>query len=349
MPVRAHRPAATGLHAGARYTRVGLSTGGPAGGDTVARIYALVAPEMAESERLLHAQLDPAIPAVAEIGRYLAGAGGKRLRPLVTALGARAVGLTSSPARLMCVGELVHLGSLLHDDVVDEGQERRGLPAAQRVYGNPGVILTGDYCVASGLTVAAEEAGAAAVTRLARTVMAMSEGEVTQLLAAGQLKADLATYLEIIQKKSAALIAWCAASGAWAAGDASAAEALWTYGEKVGAAFQITDDVLDYAGERRLTGKRAGRDLAEPKLTLPLLLAMERIPGLRERLLAAPPAEDELPALLEAVRASGACDDALASAREWVEQGVAALGALPDTPARSALIALAHYLVERIR
>ncbi|MCB9765279.1 MAG: polyprenyl synthetase family protein [Alphaproteobacteria bacterium] len=338
MQVQLHRPSPTGLHAGAPRTFI----------QPLPEIVQLVAAEMAEAERQLRESLASTVPAVAEIGRYLAGAGGKRLRPLLTGLGARAAGHAGPIARLMCVGELVHLGSLLHDDVVDSGIERRGLPAAQRVYGNPGVILTGDFCVARGLAIAADEAGLTAATGLARTVAAMSEGEIQQLLNAGRLDLPVADYYEVIDKKSASLIAWCASAGAWAVGNTAAADALAEYGRQVGLGFQIADDVLDYIGKRTLTGKPRGLDLAQRKPTLPLLLALDRVDGLRERL-AAPPADEELDELLVLVRDSGAVTDALRCARQHVSDSLTALAPLPDSPAKRALVALAHHLVERTR
>ena len=338
MQIQASRPAPTGLHAGAPRTTIA----------DVEAIFALVAAEMGLAEAEIHNQLQVTIPAVSEIGRYLAMAGGKRLRPLLTLLGAKAVGFDGDIGSLAAIGELLHLGSLLHDDVVDEGQERRGKKAAQRVYGNPAVILTGDYCVARGLLLAAEHGGHEAVTKLAWTVTAMSEGEVTQLLNRGNLDLDVETYMDIVHKKSATLIAWCAAAGSWGSSDAAAAEALYTYGLNVGTAFQITDDVLDYTGERADTGKHRGRDLAERKMTLPLLIAMERIDGLRDQLRSGDPSENEIPALLESVQAVGATDEALNRARLLVREGLEALEVLPETPYRTALEQLAHHLVDRI-
>jgi octaprenyl-diphosphate synthase len=338
MQPQVQRPRPTGLHAGARRTTI----------SDVAEIFALVAEEMAETEITLQQQLQLTIPAIAEIGSYLALSGGKRLRPLLTALGARAVGFEGDMAKLCSVGELLHLGSLLHDDVVDDGRERRGQPAAQRVYGNPAVILTGDFCVARGLQLAAEHAGHTAVTQLAATVATMSEGEVTQLLNAGNLDLGPETYLEIVHKKSATLISWCAAAGAWGAGNAEAAQALVSFGNSIGSAFQITDDVLDYTGTKSATGKRRGRDLAERKMTLPLIIAMARIPGLKDRLRAGDPSPERIPALIESVLECGATEAALQEARTRVQTGIAALDTLPDTPYRSGLVALAHKLVERV-
>ena len=338
MQIQASRPAPSGLHAGAPRTTIA----------DVGAIFDLVSDEMELTETEIHNQLQVTIPAVSEIGRYLALAGGKRLRPLLTVLGAKAVGFTGNIGCLSAIGELLHLGSLLHDDVVDEGQERRGKKAAQRVYGNPAVILTGDYCVARGLLLAAEHGGHKAVTKLAWTVTAMSEGEVTQLLNRGNLDLDVETYMDIVYKKSATLIAWCVAAGAWGSENQTAAEALYTYGLSVGTAFQITDDVLDYIGEDSETGKRRGRDLAERKMTLPLLIAMERIDGLRDQLRNGDPSPEDIPALIEAVESVGATEEALKRARDLVSEGLEALAVLPETPHRKALEQLAHHLVDRI-
>ena len=293
--------------------------GGQAMPSPVLRCIELVASEMQQSEEELHQLLSPTLPIIEEIQAYLASAGGKRLRPLITALGARAVNAQGSIARLMCVGELLHLGSLLHDDVVDDGVERRGKPAAQRVYGNPASVLAGDVCLAKSISLASKEAGLTAVQHLAEAVVGMAEGEVLQLQHIGNLDLDLATYTDIIQRKSARLIAWCAAAGAWREGKEDLAQALMQYGIEVGIAFQITDDVLDYIGDKRLTGKRRGKDLAEGKLTLPLVIALNASPSLRERLQRGLPSPERIPALIEEVCASEAPQQALEMARERVE------------------------------
>jgi octaprenyl-diphosphate synthase len=327
--VRRGRPA--GVHADAPLTRV----------RTAQDAFALAGPALAACELRLAQEVGSEVAVVAAIGSYLAEAGGKRLRPLLTALGSGAVGYEAPIDGLMCVGEMIHLGSLLHDDVVDDGALRRGKPAAQRVYGNAAVILTGDFCLARAVFLAATEGGHAAVTRLAAAVTAMAEGEVLQLQRAGDLDTSLGDYLEMIDKKSAALIAWCASAGALAMGDAAAAEVLERYGRAVGVAFQITDDVLDYGGP---TGKPPGQDLRERKLTLPLVCAMQRIPTLRPRLDAA---DADIPALAAEIRASGALDAALDEARARVDGALALLDALHPGPFRDALVVLGRYLVER--
>ncbi len=326
----------------ARARGVGLEAGAPLTWvRTPAEAFALVGADMAAAEVRLGELVGSEVAVVTAIGAYLAASGGKRLRPLLTALGAGAVGHAPSPD-LLCVGEMIHLGSLLHDDVVDEATERRGRPAAHRLYGNAGVILTGDFSLARAVLLAATAGGHLAVTRLAEAVTAMAEGEVLQLQRAGDLSTTRAEYLETIDKKSAALISWCAAAGAYAStgpGDPTA-DVLARYGREIGVAFQITDDVLDYQPG---TGKPVGQDLREKKLTLPLLLAMDREPGLRVRV----ERGDDVSALCATVRGCRALDDALAEARARVESAIALLAALPPGPCVDALVVLGRHLVDR--
>ena len=331
------RPQPAGVAAGAPRTRVRPPL----------HAWELVAQDMAQAELKLHTLLGSYADEISGAGSYLAEAGGKRIRPLLTALGARAVGVEGDMTRLMCVGELIHLGSLLHDDVVDDAATRRGRAAAQHVHGNALVILTGDFCLARGVLLASEEGGHACVSSLAEAVLAMSEGEVLQLRRAGSLKTTKQEYLDIIDRKSAALIAWCSAVGAHVLNDEEKAEAMEAFGRAVGVAFQITDDVLDYGGLQGETGKGIGKDLRDRKLTLPLLIALERDPGLRLALAEAPSDED-LPALVARVRETGALEQALTEARAWVDKSLKHLDVLPPSPHRSALEDLARYLADRV-
>jgi octaprenyl-diphosphate synthase len=281
---------------------------------------------------------------VPSVAGYLLDAGGKRLRPALTALGARAAGLTGSIARLMCVGELIHLGSLLHDDVVDDAEVRRGLIAAHRLHGPATTVLTGDFCLARAVLLAAEEGGFSAVTGLSRAVTEMAEGEVLQLRNAGNLDCTRDDYLDVIDRKSAALIAWCASAGALAQDNSGAAEALSTFGRAVGRAFQVTDDVLDYSEG---TGKKPGADLRECKLTLPLLYAIEVDMGLKAEVEKGLRDQAQLEDWMHRVRDSGGLTRALDDAHRWVDGGVESLDALPHSIHRDALAVLGRYLVER--
>jgi octaprenyl-diphosphate synthase len=306
----------------------------------------LVADELRAAEEMLRTLVGADVTAVTAIAHYLADSGGKRLRPALTALGARAAGLDAISVRLMCCGELIHLGSLLHDDVVDQGDIRRGRPSAHVVYGNAVSVLAGDFCVARAICAASEEGGGRVGAALARTVAEMAEGEVLQLQRAGDLSNTRETYLGIIDRKSASLIAWCASAGALSADLDDRAAALAIYGRAIGRAFQIADDVLDY---HTSTDKLPGADLRERKVTLPLLYAMDSVPGLRARLAEGAPSNGELSSWLVRVRASGALEAALSDARTWVEEGIDALDTLPPGPAREALIVLGHAVVERTK
>jgi octaprenyl-diphosphate synthase len=277
---------------------------------------------------------------------YLIEAGGKRLRPALTALGASAVGASDQLAMLMCVGEMIHLGSLLHDDVVDLAGERRGQPAAHHMAGNAATILSGDYCLARAVLVASEVGGHEAVTALARAVTAMAEGEVLQLRLTGNLDASEADYFQVIERKSAALIAWCSAAGAYQLGDHAGAAALNRYGHNVGIAFQITDDVLDYS---KGTGKQSGADLREGKITLPLMYAMSQFDGLREELTEGTLSDERLAYWIAQIRGSEVLEQALDVANNYVSEGIVALDGLAPSEARSALEVLGTYLVERLK
>jgi octaprenyl-diphosphate synthase len=330
-PATREHPA--GVKAGAPLTRL----------EDVVGALALVDDDLKASEEQLTKLIHSDVAAVPAVGGYLVDAGGKRLRPALTALGAMVCGGHDRLHELMCVGELIHLGSLLHDDVVDDGSRRRGRDATHRVYGNAVTVLTGDFCLARAVWLAAEAGGHGTVTALARAVTEMAEGEVLQLQRAGDLDCTYEDYLDVVERKSAALISWCAAASAWDA-DIATAEALAGYGRAVGVAFQITDDVIDY---RTGTGKVPGADLRERKVTLPLLLAMEHTPDIRERLKMGSPTDAEVIQLIADITASGALSNALDAAHGFVEDGLLALNTLPDSDGRRALEVLGRYLVER--
>lgn len=328
-PPKRTRPA--GLQAGAPLTRIE----GPA--DALA----LVAPDLAAAEHVLHDLIISDVAEVPQIAGYLLESGGKRLRPALTALARVAIGMPSPLPRLMCVGELLHLGSLLHDDVVDDGELRRGRPTAHRMAGAPISVLTGDFCLARAMLLAAEEGGLLAVTALGRTVTQMAEGEVLQLKRTHDRDTDQQGYLEVVDRKSAALIAWCVAAPAYVTRDTEAAMGLERFGRGVGRAFQLTDDVLDF---RPGTGKTVGADVREGKVTLPLILALSTDPGILPLL-----EQGAVDAVIERVHASGALDATLTLARSYVHDALAGLDVLPDGIGRDALAALGTYLVERTR
>ena len=317
------------------------------------RSFALVAPELERMEALLAERMESPIGVIPQVGSHLLGAGGKRLRPLLAALAARATDASIDVGLAVgCAAELIHTATLYHDDVVDDGRVRRGRPAARLVFGNGIVVLVGDFCLARALDTVAATGALPVVRALAATVTEMAEGEVAQLEGAGNPDATIDGYFRVIDRKTASLIAWCARVGG--AVPAALDGPLDRYGRSVGRAFQIVDDVLDCAAAEDVTGKSVGHDLQEGKLTLPVLLACEAEPALRDRIRAALGDEGkgmsagDASTLLAAVREAGGVERARVQARTLVDDALAELSALPPSPHRDALSALALFSVHRV-
>lgn len=314
---------------------------------------ALVADDLVEVEQALGRLLHSSITVIPRVGGHLAFAGGKRFRPLVTLLAAQAAGHDEGTRiTVAAVAELLHTATLLHDDVIDGGEFRRGRPAARMPYGNGMAVLTGDYCLARGLQAMAATGRIEGVRSMSDAVTLMAEGEVAQLDVAGDWTMDRKRYYMVIERKTAALIAWCSSVASLV--DPRYRPALHRYGMEVGFAFQIADDVLDYASDLAQSGKARGQDLREGKLTLPLLIACEQNPEVRERvreLLAMGPSapDDAVNAVLDEVVAGPGPERATAIATSHARAAVASLSVLPDNPAKQALAALARAVARRSR
>ena len=313
-------------------------------------ILALVGEEMTVVEARLAERMESPIGAIPQVGAHLLGAGGKRLRPLLAVLAARAANAPLEHAVAVgCAAELIHTATLYHDDVVDDGRVRRGRPAARMVFGNGVVVLVGDFCLARALETVALTGSLTMVQSLATTVTEMAEGEVAQLERAGNPDATVEDYFRVIDRKTASLIAWCARVGGSV--DASLAEPLERYGRALGRAFQIADDVLDSAIDETTAGKSVGHDLQEGKLTLPVLLACEADPALGRRI-RKQIGEKGVPAavaaeILAEVRAAGGVARARHKAVTLADEAARALETLPPSPHRQALRALAHLSADR--
>jgi octaprenyl-diphosphate synthase len=269
-------------------------------------------------------------------------------------LSAACVGAISDPIReLAVVVELVHTATLLHDDVIDEGMERRAAPTARRIWGNAMSVLAGDTLLVHSLG-RIHKFAPQLLTELLDTLQRLVGGEVLQLKNRAELDLSVESYDYILREKTASLFQFATAGGArLAGGSALAQRALGEFGERLGMAFQLVDDVLDYAGEN--TGKTLGADLIEGKVTLPLVLAVQADVKSGHRELATlieTVRQNPEPQLVEELRqrvvASGACELVRKRASNETEAAVTALALLPDSPARRLLTSVAQKLSQRV-
>jgi octaprenyl-diphosphate synthase len=300
----------------------------------------------AELARLTREGMSPATDSAA----HLFEAGGKRVRPLTVLLSAACFGPPPPAARqLAVVAELVHLATLLHDDVIDDGQERRGRPTPRRIWGNAVSVLAGDLLLTHALERTAAVGPPSVLSDLFATLRRLVDGEVIQLRGRTQLDPREDIYFRIVEDKTASLFAWAGRAGASMAGAPPAAvSALGEFGARLGVAFQLVDDVLDYAGEPAATGKALLSDLGEGKLTLPLIRAVALRPALSAEIEAVRSGDVRAGAhIADVVRESGVCEGVRALAREETSRALASLDTLAPSVARDLLGAIARDLAAR--
>jgi octaprenyl-diphosphate synthase len=309
---------------------------------------------MAEVDRLILDRMKSEIPLIPALAEHLISAGGKRLRPLLTLAAARVCGGGAErAAKLAAAVEFIHTATLLHDDVVDGSEMRRGKTAAHLIWGSAQSVLVGDFLFSRSFELMVETGSLRALEILARASRVIAEGEVLQLTRAHDLKLSQAVYLEIIGAKTAELFAAAAEAGAVAANaDDARAASLRAYGQNLGLAFQLVDDALDYGGQSEVLGKNAGDDFREGKATLPLLLAIQRTLGREdafwERTLVARDQTDaDFKRARELILGTGAWRATLDLAGDYADAAKDALADLPDTEWRSALEQLADFAVSR--
>ncbi|MGE3297321.1 MAG: polyprenyl synthetase family protein [Porticoccaceae bacterium] len=312
----------------------------------------VVKSDMEAVNQLIITELNSDVGLVEEIGTYLIAAGGKRLRPIVALLSARACGHDGDRHVLLAtVVELIHTATLLHDDVVDTSDLRRGRHTANNQYGNAATVLVGDFLYSRAFQLMVRIGNMAVMRVLADTTNTISEGEVQQLLNAGNAQLDEPAYTEVIRKKTAELFQAAAQTGALLGGaDTAVVAALRNYGHHLGMAFQLVDDALDYGGDAGQLGKNIGDDLAEGKMTLPLIRALRTASVADATLIRAAIANRDgavLPDVLRIVGTCGALDYTLAAARQQVDRALAALAPLPASPQRQALRELAEFAANR--
>ncbi len=317
-------------------------------------IQALVADEMGAVDALIRRRLHSEVALIDQVAEHIIAAGGKRLRPMLVLLAARACGYAGRDhLQLAAVIEFIHTATLLHDDVVDESDLRRGRKTANALWGNAPSVLVGDFLYSRSFQLMVELERMAVMRILADTTNAIAEGEVLQLLHVGNPDTDEAAYLRVIERKTAVLFAAATRLGAVLAGADEATEtAMARYGLELGLAFQIADDVLDYSGDADALGKNLGDDLAEGKATLPLIHAMAHSDAATRARLREIVEQGEvaaMPEVLAAIRACSGLDYARERARRHAHEALAALAVLRRSPPQAALAGLAHYAVDRDR
>jgi len=324
-------------------------------GTPMDRLTALLRPELRDVEQLLAERAASPVATIPDLSGYLIAAGGKRVRPVLTLAAARAVGGRGGPAvcALAAAVEFIHTATLLHDDVVDDSDLRRGKAAAKNVWGASASILVGDFLFARAFTLMVDTRDMRILDILSRASCVIAEGEVRQLAALGKSELAIPEYMAIVEAKTAALFEAAARAGALTAcNDEAIAKQMGEYGRRLGRAFQLVDDLLDYGGLTSVIGKSVGDDFREGKLTLPVLYAREtadardrkfwdRVMGDRDQ------HEGDLAHAIHLIRSSGSADRTLEAARMEAAAAQAALAQASRGLYADELAALADHCVNR--
>ena len=317
-----------------------------------AELLSIIAQDMAAVDEVIARRLASGVPLVGTVSRYIIAAGGKRLRPALLLLTCGALGFHGEQRfNLAAVVEFIHTATLLHDDVVDDSVMRRGNATANEVFGNPASVLVGDFLYSRAFQMMVDAQDMRIMEVLADATNVIAEGEVLQLMNMHNAGLDEAAYLHVIRSKTAKLFEASARVGAILSGASSAVEEhCASYGQAVGTAFQVIDDVLDYAGDASVMGKSLGDDLREGKATLPLISAMHRGTAAQTRLIETAietGAVGMLNDVIAIVKETGALEFSRQAAAAEARRAIVAARQLPQGPHASCLIQLASQLLQR--
>ena len=312
----------------------------------------IVAQDMREVDQVIARRLDSGVPLIGQVSRYIIAAGGQRLRPALLLLTCGALGYQGEQKfNLAAVVEFIHTATLLHDDVVDDSALRRGNATANETFGNPASVLVGDFLYSRAFQMMVDAQNMRVMQVLADATNIIAEGEVLQLMNMHNAALDEAGYLQVIRSKTAKLFEASARVGAILAGSTPELEqACAAYGQALGTAFQVIDDVLDYTGDSEVMGKSLGDDLREGKTTLPLIAAMQRGTASQKNTIKVAietGGVSMLDEVIHIVKSTGALDIARAAATEEAQRAIAAAKQLPESPHSACLIQLAAQLLER--
>lgn len=316
-------------------------------------LLAPITDDMKAVDAVIRARLDSEVVLIRTIGDYIVGAGGKRMRPAMLLAVARALGYSGTHHHLLAgVVEFIHTATLLHDDVVDESDMRRGRSTANAVFGNAASVLVGDYLYSRSFEMMVETRSMPAMEVLSGATTIIAEGEVLQLLNVHDPDVSMERYLQVVRYKTAKLFEAAAQVGAIIAGAGNDVEqAAAAFGRHVGTAFQLIDDVLDYSGDADALGKNVGDDLREGKPTMPLIHVMETgTPEQRDLIKnAIRTGEADFKAVADAIKDTGALEYTRQAATREAELARQALAAFPDSIYQETLLKFCSFAVERDR
>jgi octaprenyl-diphosphate synthase len=328
----------------------------PLSSDPADSVSTLILEDMAKVDAVIAQRLATDVPLVRQISQYIISAGGKRLRPTILLLLSGALGYEAPDKyQLAAVIEFIHTATLLHDDVVDESTLRRGHPTANESFGNAASVLVGDFLYSRAFQMMVECNSMRVMSILAEATNVIAEGEVLQLMNRHDASLNEAAYLRVIRSKTAKLFEASARMAAVLAGcNESTEESCATYGQAVGTAFQVIDDALDYGGDSARLGKNLGDDLREGKVTLPLIIAMQRADAqdaaLIRQAIEQPDVqyrEQQLKDIMMVIQRTDALQETHAAARRESLRASAALHILPDSVYKSALLELSIQSIAR--
>jgi len=311
----------------------------------------LCADDMSSVNSLIRDSLDSSVVLIRQISQYIIDSGGKRLRPMLVIMAARACGYQGRHhVTLAAIIEFIHTATLLHDDVVDDSDLRRGKETAHAVWGNAASVLVGDFLYSRSFQMMVGVDSMRVMEDLANTTNTIAEGEVEQLLNMYDPEVSQQRYFSVIEKKTARLFEAACQLGAVLTGREDLATALATFGRELGTAFQVADDVLDYSADADKLGKNSGDDLAEGKVTLPLILCREQAGEEDRKLIDESIRKGDLGQIhriTSLIRDSGALDQARQVAHERANAALAAIAPLAPSPWKDAMEQLARYSVTR--
>lgn len=310
--------------------------------------------DLASVEECMEDCLRSDIRLIPQVIHHIIGSGGKRFRPLLLIAAADLCGYRGDRrCNMSVVIEFVHTATLLHDDVIDNAEIRRGSVSANNIWGNAASVLVGDFLYSTAFKLMTADGNLAIMKLVSQTTNTMSEGEILQLVKCGKINITEKEYLSIIEKKTSLLISTaCAVGGILGNAPDAQIEALTRFGMRLGSAFQITDDTLDYVAQEEDFGKAVGKDLGEGKITLPLIWVLKHC-SVKEKNLIKKVVQhkeegaDRLLDIVALVHKYDGVNYALAKAKAYIDDGENLLNIFPDSDAKNSLLTISHYIIER--